>query len=100
MIAIFGVSELPAGRSHVAEALISVGSVFNPGDKGVKVVLQKMLEQARRNGCAQILVWRRPPTNDERPYSLRLVFDEFTHSDDRLPAGIDVSFRCRLARKK
>ena len=77
-----------------------MGSILDVPDESVKVVLEQMLEQAGRYSGAQILVWRRAPSNDEPPYGVGFLLDEFGDGDDRLPASIPLSFRSCLAWKK
>jgi hypothetical protein len=55
------------------------------------VVFQQMLEKARGDRGAEILVSVRPPAPGEPPDRLWLTVDELTNRDDSLPARVDLA---------
>ena len=84
----FGITKFPTLSRCLSEIGTRFGSRRNPGKHQVKVMFQKVLQQASCDGCSEILVLVGTPSQYKWPYGFWFCRNKVADLNDRLPARI------------
>ena len=92
-------AKLPALAECVGETPAQTASLRNERKHMVEMVLEEVLKQARSNRCPDVRIRVGSPLACETPHLIWVLFNVLSNSDDRLPAGIEISIAGLLARQ-